>query len=501
MFDIRWIRENPEAFDAGVRKRGLKPGEVMSSKDLIALHEAWREVTTRLQEAQARRNAASKEIGKAKAAKDEAKAQVLMAEVTALKNSIQIDEREQRGLQEALTRELDVIPNLPGDDVPIGNDEKDNQQIRRVGDPPKLGGINKPKQHFEIGEALGLMDFETAAKLAGARFVVLKGTLARLERALAAFMLDLHTSIYTNSDGQQLGGYTEINPPLVVLDEVMYGTAQLPKFRADQYSANMELGEIPFEKAVITDAGFEIRGNLRPEEQIVVEEARRWGALPRPVQSRSGTGWGPVRWRFELHRWLIPTAEVSLTNLVRVSTQDEVELPLRFTAYTPCFRAEAGAAGKDTRGMIRQHQFSKVELVSITTPEQSAAEHERMTACAEEVLKRLGLAYRVMVLCSGDMGFSAKKTYDIEVWLPGQDTYREISSCSVCGDFQARRMDARFRRAGGKPEYVHTLNGSGLAVGRTLIAILENYQQADGSVAIPPALQPYMGGLTRIARP
>ncbi|HZT49988.1 MAG TPA: serine--tRNA ligase [Hyphomicrobiaceae bacterium] len=485
MFDIRWIRDNPEAFDAGLRKRGLAPGsDVKFAAELIALDEARRRIVTRLQEAQARRNAASKEIGAAKKARDEAKAAALMAEVNALKETLAKGEEEQRAADQKLHEALSVIPNLPLDDVPEGTDETGNKEVRRVGVPPKLAWTNNPKQHFEIGEALGLMDFETAAKLSGARFVVLKGQLARLERALAQFMLDLHTA--PEKDG--IGGYTEIMPPYLVRDEVMFGTAQLPKFADDQFAA------------YAGPAGS--RGHLRSIELSFlnrVEQARK--------ENNQQELNSLLDLRFEGQAiggnlWLIPTAEVPLTNLVREKITDEAELPIRVTAYTPCFRAEAGAAGRDTRGMIRQHQFSKVELVSITTPDQSAAEHERMTACAEEVLKRLGLAYRVMLLCTGDMGFASQKTYDIEVWLPGQNTYREISSCSVCGDFQARRMNARYRPKGGKgTEFVHTLNGSGLAVGRTLIAILENYQQEDGSVAIPPALQPYMGGLTRIARP
>jgi seryl-tRNA synthetase len=423
VFDIRWIRENAEAFDEGLKKRELEP----LSARLIALDEERRRHLTRLQEAQSRRNAASKEIGKAKAAKDEAAASKLMAEVAELKEVIQAGEEEERQLEQKLREELAVIPNLPHPDVPVGKDDKDNTVVRVVGTPPKFSF--QPRQHFEIGEALGLMDFEAAAKISGARFVVLKGALSRLERAIAAFMLDLHT-------GEN--GYTEYNPPLLVKDHTAYGTGNLPKFAEDLFE---------------TTNGF----------------------------------------------WLIPTAEVSLTNLVREEILDEAALPMRMTAWTPCFRSEAGAAGKDTRGMIRQHQFSKVELVSITTPETSLAEHERMTACAEEVLKRLGLAYRTVLLCTGDMGFAAQKTYDIEVWLPGQDTYREISSCSVCGDFQARRMDARYRpKDGGRPIHVHTLNGSGLAVGRTLIAVLENYQREDGSVDIPEALRPYMAGMTRI---
>ena len=469
MFDIRWIRDNPQAFDAGLRRRGIEPGgDVKFSAELIALDEARRKVVTRLQEAQARRNAASKEIGKAKGAKDEAKAAALMAEVATLKDQLESGEKEQRAADQALTDALSVIPNIPRDDVPDGKDETGNKEARRVGEPPKLGGINRPRQHYEIGEALGLMDFETAAKLSGSRFVVLKGQLARLERALAQFMLDIHTTEF---------GYTEIVPPYLVRDDVMYGTAQLPKFEDDQFFVNTT----QVKKGMLRAFELELtRGDLNDLKIIsnLIDEAE--------LGSR---------------RWLIPTAEVPLTNLVRESIRDEAELPIRVTAYSPCFRAEAGAAGKDTRGMIRQHQFSKVELVSITTPDKSLEEHERMTACAEEVLKRLGLAYRTMLLCTGDMGFASQKTYDIEVWLPGQNTYREISSCSVCGDFQARRMDARYRpKGGGKPEYVHTLNGSGLAVGRTLIAILENYQQQDGSVAIPDKLVPYMGGLTRIAK-
>ena len=426
MFDIKWIRENAEAFDAGLKNRGLEP----ASAKLLELDEARRRHLTKLQDAQSRRNAASKEIGKAKGAKDEALASRLMAEVAELKEVIQSGEEEERQLIHALEEALSVIPNTPREDVPVGADETDNVEVRRVGAPPKLDFT--PKQHFEIGEALGLMDFETAGKVSGARFVYLKGALARLERALASFMLDLQTETF---------GYSETNPPLLVRDDAAFGTGNLPKFAEDLFK---------------TENGY----------------------------------------------WLIPTAEVSLTNIVREQILDEEALPMRLTAWTPCFRSEAGAAGRDTRGMIRQHQFSKVELVSITTPEQSLDEHERMTACAEEVLKKLGLAYRTVMLCTGDMGFASQRTYDIEVWLPGQDAYREISSCSVCGDFQARRMNARYRdKASKEVRFVHTLNGSGLAVGRTLVAVLENYQQADGSVIIPEVLRPYMGGITRIERP
>ncbi len=430
MFDIKWIRDNAEAFDAGLKNRGLEP----QSAALIKVDEERRANLVKLQEAQARRNAASKEIGKAKGAKDEALASKLMAEVAELKDVIATGEEEERRLDKVLQDALSVIPNSPRDDVPVGKDETGNTEVRRVGEPRKFNFA--PKQHFEIGEGLGLMDFETAGKVSGARFVFLKGALARLDRAIGSFMLDLHTGTATAS----LGGYTETNPPLLVRDDAAYGTGNLPKFAEDLFQ---------------TTNGY----------------------------------------------WLIPTAEVSLTNVVRDRILDEAELPMRMTAWTPCFRSEAGAAGKDTRGMIRQHQFSKVELVSITTPEESLAEHERMTGCAEEVLKRLGLPFRTMLLCTGDMGFASRKTYDIEVWLPGQDAYREISSCSVCGDFQARRMGARFRAKGAKDvRFVHTLNGSGLAVGRTLVAVLENYQQADGSVIIPEALQPYMGGLTKIEK-
>jgi len=482
VFDIRWIRDNPEAFDAGLKKRGIAPGgEVKFSGDLIALDEVRRKVITRLQEAQARRNAASKEIGKAKAAKDEAKASVLMAEVNALKDALAKGEDEQKAAEKALAEVLSVIPNLPLDEVPIGKDEHDNKEVRRVGEPPSLAGINQPLHHFEIGERLGLMNFETAAKLSGARFVVLKGAMARLERALAAFMLDLHTA--PEKDG--VGGYTEIMPPYLVRDDVMFGTAQLPKFADDQFLATR------------TITRHEMMHDALKYASEADQEAYRAGKIDLTALVDRTLESAP----FKEDYWLIPTAEVPLTNLVREKITDEAELPIRVTAYSPCFRAEAGAAGKDTRGMIRQHQFSKVELVSITTPEQAMAEHERMTACAEEVLKRLGLAYRTMLLCTGDMGFASRKTYDIEVWLPGQNAYREISSCSVCGDFQARRMNARYRPKGGKgPEFVHTLNGSGLAVGRTLIAILENYQQPDGSVAIPDALVPYMGGLKKIEK-
>jgi seryl-tRNA synthetase len=425
MHDIKAIRDDPQAFDKGLARRGLPP----RAESLIGLDEKRRAAIADLQRAQERRNAASKEIGAAMARKDAAAADDLKAEVAGLKATMPELEAAERELSVRLTDELAAIPNFPFDDVPDGKDENDNVEVRRHGERPHFPNSFTPKEHFEIGEALGLMDFDAAARLSGARFVVLKGALARLSRALEQFMLNLHTTEH---------GYQEIEPPVLVRDEAMFGTAQLPKFREDQFAA--------------------------------------------------GDGF-----------WLIPTAEVPMTNLVRESIVDEKTLPLRFTAGTLCFRAEAGAAGKDTRGMIRQHQFKKVELVSITTPEQARDEHERMTACAEEVLKRLGLHFRTVALCTGDMGFASRKTYDIEVWLPGQGRFREISSCSVCGDFQARRMNARSKAADAKStRFVHTLNGSGVAVGRALVAVLENYQQPDGSVAIPEVLRPYMGGLTGI---
>src|SRR5579871_3459557 len=441
MHDIKWIRENANAFDAALKRRGLAP----LSASLLSIDEKRRAAILKSEQAQARRNAASKEIGEAKKAKDEARAASLMAEVAELKTTMPELEAATKAADVELETVLAAIPNLPLDEVPDGVDEHGNVQHHIFGAVRNYAFA--PKPHDDLGGALGLMDFEAAAKLSGARFVVLKKGLARLERAIGQFMLDLHTGEH---------GYSEINPPLLVRDEVMFGTGQLPKFEEDQFWA--------------------IKGELlvSPDERL---KSERLG--------------------------LIPTAEVSLTNLVRESIVDEKELPMRLTALTPCFRAEAGAAGRDTRGMIRQHQFIKVELVSIATPETSKDEHERMLSCAEEVLKRLDLHYRVMTLCSGDMGFSSQKTYDIEVWMPGQGdggAYREISSCSVCGDFQARRMDARYRASDGKPRFVHTLNGSGTAVGRAMIAVMETYQQDDGSIAVPEALQPYMGGLKTIAR-
>ena len=437
MHDIKSIRDNPAAFDAGLKRRGLAP----LSASLLAIDEKRRAAILASEQAQARRNAASKEIGDAKKARDDARASKLMAEVAELKTTMPELETAAKGADDELATELAAIPNLPLDEVPDGTDEHGNVQRAVFGKARHYGFAAKP--HDDLGGALGYMDFEAAAKLSGARFVVLKKGLARLERAIGQFMIDLHSNEH---------GYAEINPPLLVRNEVMFGTGQLPKFEDDQFWA------IKGELLVAGDDG-------------------------RLKSDRLG---------------LIPTAEVSLTNLVRESIVDDKQLPMRLTALTPCFRAEAGAAGRDTRGMIRQHQFTKVELVSITTPETSKDEHERMLSCAEEVLRRLDLHYRVMTLCAGDMGFSAQKTYDIEVWMPGQGdggAYREISSCSVCGDFQARRMDARYRGPDGKPRFVHTLNGSGTAVGRALIAVMETYQQQDGSIAVPDVLQPYMGGL------
>jgi seryl-tRNA synthetase len=461
VLDIKWIRDHPVVFAKGLKDRGFGDSTATLNR-ILSLDEERRAAIQKLQEAQARRNAASKEIGQAKANKDEKAAKGLMAEVAALKGAIQEGEESERRLDTALGDLLAAIPNMPASDVPVGPDAEANVELRKVGTPKKFAF--QPKQHFELGEALGLMDFDTAAKLSGSRFVVLKGALARLERALSQFMLDLHTSEH---------GYTEINPPLLVRDDAMFGTAQLPKFRDDQFSTRRSSpAEIPPDE-LNKDTGEIIRSMTTPLRDTL---------------------------------WLIPTAEVPLTNLVREEIVDDAKLPIRVTAGTPCFRAEAGAAGKDTRGMIRQHQFSKVELVSIATPEQSAEEHERMTACAETVLKRLELPYRTVVLSTGDMGFAAQKTYDIEVWLPGQDegrgAYREISSCSNCGDFQARRMNARYKPKGAKDtRFVHTLNGSGVAVGRALIAVLENYQEADGSIRIPDVLKPYMGGLAKIPAP
>ena len=471
MHDIRALRENPDLYDAAWARRGLPP----MAKKIVDFDAKLRMASTAKQEAEAQRNAASKAIGAAKAKKDEAEAARLMEQVAALKLRI-----EETGIDEAKWQKerddlLASIPNLPAVDTPDGADEHGNVEVRRWyiqsgANPPAL---DLTADHVTLGEALGMMDFEAAARLSGARFVVLRGQLARLERALAAFMLDIQTGEH---------GYTEVNPPVLVKDHVMFGTGQLPKFVDDQFTAARTVSrqELLNEALARFDDEFEKRGgNVKPTQLLneILETA-------------------PTREDF----WLIPTAEVALTNLVREQILDEAPLPLRMTADTLCFRAEAGAAGKDTRGMIRQHQFRKVEMVSITTPEQSHEEHERMVRCAEEILMRLELPFRTMLLCTGDMGFGARKTYDLEVWLPSQGKYREISSCSNCGDFQARRMNARFRNKDGKTEFVHTLNGSGLAVGRTLVAVMENYQQADGSIKVPTALVPYMGGAEVIAK-
>jgi seryl-tRNA synthetase len=481
MHDIRWIRENAALFDAGLAKRGL----AAEAARLLKLDDGRRVAIAAAQAAQERRNSVSKEIGKAKGAKDEARAQVLMKEVAGLRDEIAATEAQEKAATDELNKALAEIPNLPLPDVPVGEDERANTEYPRKAVPAKrlvTNGANAPaRQHFELGEALGLMDFETATKLAGARFVVLKQNLARLSRALGQFMLDLHVTEH---------GYTEVQPPLLVKDEVMFGTAQLPKFADDQFMASRtktreELLHEALDFVSEVDKDRYVQGTITLQQLVdtVVDRA-------------------PAKEDF----WLIPTAEVPLTNFVREAITPEAELPLRLAALTPCFRAEAGAAGRDTRGMLRQHQFDKVELVSISAPEQSLAEHERMLHCAETVLQRLDLHYRVMVLSTGDMGFASRKTYDIEIWLPGQGAYREISSCSICGDFQARRMNARFRPSASEvgrpavPRFVHTLNGSGVAVGRALIAVMENYQNPDGSIDVPEALRPYMGGLKRIER-
>jgi seryl-tRNA synthetase len=474
MHDIEFIRENPDAFDAALKRRGLSP----MSATLLEMDGRRRTAIQAFETMRAQSNTVSKAIGTAKLAKDEVRAATLLAEAAELRKTLPQAETSAKTIAKEveadLRKALSEIPNLPLDDVPDGVDEHSNVQRHVFGAIRNYAFV--PKPHDDLGGALGLMDFETAAKLSGSRFVVLKKGLARLERAIGQFMLDLHTNEH---------GYTEINPPLLVRDPAMFGTTQLPKFSDDQFRVETE--EVQRKDAYI---------NFKQGQTAVLDYAAEHGidaARKEKVQV------GEFVYRPNPDRlWLIPTAEVPLTNLVRESILDEKELPMRLTALTPCFRAEAGAAGRDTRGMIRQHQFIKVELVSITTPEKSKDEHERMLACAEEVLRRLDLHYRVMTLCAGDMGFAAQKTYDIEVWMPGQGesgAYREISSCSVCGDFQARRMDARYRGHDGKPHFVHTLNGSGTAVGRALIAVMETYQQEDGSIAVPDVLQPYMGGV------
>ncbi|HWY16645.1 MAG TPA: serine--tRNA ligase [Rhizomicrobium sp.] len=474
MHDIRAIRENPAQFAAGLARRGMAHAQAITD-DLLTRDRDLRAVQVRLQEAQAKRNEVSRQIGAAKAQKDETRAAALMAEVAGLRDQIQQDEDSERLQKGALDEIISAIPNLPASDVPDGVDETQNVEVisRRFGAAPAL---NDAREHFELGEALGQMDFARAARVSGARFVFLTGMLARLERALGNFMIDLHSSEF---------GYTEISPPLLVRSEAVFGVGQLPKFEEDLFSATRtitrsELLHAALKYADVADKAAFASGTITLEYLIdkTLERA-------------------PLKEDY----WLIPTAEVSLTNYVREEILDEAQLPMRLTAWTPCFRAEAGAAGKDTRGMIRMHQFAKVELVSIVASEQSEAEHERMTDCAQEVLKRLGLHHRVVTLCTGDMGFAARKTYDIEVWLPGQNRFREISSCSNCGDFQARRMNSRYRPRQEKAlRLVHTLNGSGLATGRTLVALLENCQEPDGSIAIPDALRPYMAGAEKISK-
>jgi len=497
MHDIKSIRDNPAAFDAALKRRGLEPMAEM----LIEIDERRRTAIGHLERALARRNAASKEIGEAKRKKDNAHAEDLMIEVTQLKAIIPELEKTPRELEAKLHDKLAGIPNLPLDEVPDGADERGNLQRHVYGKIRNYAFT--PKPHDDLGGALGFMDFETAAKLSGSRFVVLKKGLARLERAIGQFMLDLHTNEH---------GYTEVNPPLLVRDNVMFGTGQLPKFAEDQFATRKFVPTLKSFEENMKMATAAVSARM---PQILAEFEKRSGesvSLQRAFELMGELLTSDVgKHKAEYDRvvdeatklWLIPTAEVPLTNLVRESILDEKQLPMRLAALTPCFRAEAGAAGRDTRGMIRQHQFTKVELVSVTTPEGSKDEHERMLACAEEVLRQLDLHYRVMTLCAGDMGFAAQKTYDIEVWMPGQGeggAFREISSCSVCGDFQARRMDARYRGSDGKPRFVHTLNGSGTAVGRALIAVMETYQQENGSIAVPDVLQSYMGGLKVIEK-
>ncbi len=503
MHDVRAVRDDPEAFDRALARRGHAP----VSASIRELDHNLRAAQTALQSAQSRRNEASKLIGAAKARKAEDEAASLIAEVETLKASMVQLTADEAQYNAAMRTLLAGIPNLPADDVPAGEDEAGNIELRRHGDPSTLpaGRLNAPADHVALGERLGGMDFEAASRISGARFVVLKKGVARLERALGQFMLDLQTTEH---------GYTEISPPLLVKDDAVFGTGQLPKFKEDLFVAQ----SIDWEGVKDRVAQLGVAWVEANQSQItpIVEDLRR--AIPEDDQFHAAVqaaievlvdryaAFDTDRLQglidsgeFTERRWLIPTAEVSLTNLVREQIIGEEQLPLRLTALTHCFRSEAGASGRDTRGMIRQHQFQKVELVSITAPEQSVEEHERMVNCAEEVLRRLGLAYRTMALCTGDMGFSARKTYDIEVWLPSQGAFREISSCSNCGDFQARRMDARCKKPGEKgSRFVHTLNGSGLAVGRTLVAVLENYQDENGRIAIPDALLPYMGGLTHL---
>jgi seryl-tRNA synthetase len=497
MHDIRFIQENTDTFFRALSRRGISGRDLNALRDkLTDLDEQRRKTILELERAQRQQNEISKEIGKvAKQVGADRAIGGLRDNLILLKAKIKNLEEQKRKNEEDLKTELLQIPNLPLDEVPDGKDASENVEHHRFG--AKRSYAFTPKQHFELGEALGQMDFETAAKLSGARFVVLKSGLARLERALAQFMLDVHTSEPHN--------YTEVAPPLLVRDKTMVGTAQLPKFANDQF-------QIPMTEFETLMDGVKAKAVARLPI-VQAEHTRRFGremTTEESIESFYGALKSDMNEYRQLYEeqtgrvsrlWLIPTAEVPLTNLVRESIVDEAQLPMRLTACTPCFRAEAGAAGKDTRGMIRQHQFTKVELVSITTPEQSRDEHERMLSCAEEVLRRLDLHYRVVTLCTGDMGFAAQKTYDIEVWLPGQNMYREISSCSVCGEFQARRMDARYRaKQDRNVRHVHTLNGSGVAVGRALIAVMETYEDADGSIAVPDVLQSYMGGMKKIAK-
>ena len=494
MHDINWIRDNPDAFDRGLARRGIPDHDRKETMDELLRLDGERRATIALvQQWQEKRNRVSKEVGEAKRAQDEVRVAQLIEEMSRLKADItRAGEQVVRDLEQKLNSLLAEIPNIPLDEVPDGKDPSDNVEHHRFG--AKFNYGFPPQQHFDLGEALGQMDFESAAKLSGARFVVLKGGLARLERALAQFMLDLHTGEH---------GYTEVNPPLLVHNEAMFGTAQLPKFAEDQFST-VNRGELIqvannlISKSIAETVGRlpNILDEIQKETDRTIDPAHAKRRLKELIDADMPTY---ERELFDslsklLRLWLIPTAEVPLTNLVRESIVDEAALPMRFTAGTPCFRAEAGAAGKDTRGMIRQHQFDKVELVSITTPDQSNAEHERMTDAAQEILKRLDLQHRVVTLCTGDMGFASQRTYDLEVWLPSAGAYREISSCSNFGDFQARRAQIRYRpEPKGKPRLCHTLNGSALAVGRTLIAVMEQYQQEDGSVVVPEALRPFMG--------
>jgi seryl-tRNA synthetase len=532
MHDIKLIRENPEAFDAGLKRRGHDA----RAAQLIGVDDTRKAAITQAQEVQEKRNALSKQIGQAMAAKDAAKAEALKAQVAILKEQAPELEIKERELTETVDSMLAIIPNIPLPDVPKGVDEKGNVERHKVGTIRTYDFT--PKEHFDLGETWGLMDFEAAAKISGSRFVVLKGQLARLERALGQFMINLHTEQH---------GYTEINAPLLVRDAALFGTGQLPKFEEDLFYINLISDDDITIQSMIFDFFDSVtledissgKNNLSRMKETMSKDVLN--SLNKYENAKNHISQGeydpplPIDYIKKLRRdfiklyvaekrktvsrfGLIPTSEVPLTNLVREAILSEEELPLRFTALTPCFRAEAGAAGRDTRGMLRQHQFMKCELVSITTPDKSAEEHERMLGCAEAVLKALELPYRVVTLCTGDMGFASAKTYDIEVWMPGQNTYREISSCSNCTDFQARRMNARYRAFSSKvdaglreenatkkqfkneksPQYVHTLNGSGIAVGRALIAVLENYQNADGSVTIPTALKPYMGGVSKI---